>query len=201
MQDAIVVDVEIARRIEELPNGWDDTHLMGLGCAVVYEERTDRYRLYGPEDVEALQARLLEADLVGGFNTHRFDANVIWRMPRAARVEDFAPKVAAGSVDLLRIIWQALGLDPDRFHKATHGGWGLDAVARGTLGDRGKTGHGALAPVWFQEGRLCRLHSYCLDDVWLERDLLRFARRYGYVVNGDTGQVLRLPREPLARWP
>jgi len=35
--------------------------------------------------------------------------------------------------------------------------------------------------------------NYCVDDVTLERDLTSFVDKYGFVVNGNTGQVLRLP--------
>jgi len=85
-EDHVVVDVEIEKTIEELPNGWDDTHLMGVACAVVYEYQTSRFRIYGPADVKALQTRLLSADRISGYNIWRFDFPVIWGLPARSRV-------------------------------------------------------------------------------------------------------------------
>jgi len=184
--DHIVLDVEIQKTLEELPNGWDDTHLMGVSCGVVYEYSTDRFRIYGPDDVPALQERLLRADQITGFNIWRFDFPVIWGLPCRQRVETLRTLTN----DLLQRIWQTLGLDEEQFSDL-HKGWGLDAVARGTLGV-GKSGHGASAPEWYQAGNWARLVDYCMDDVRLERDLAAFVDRYGYVVNGNTGKVLRL---------
>ena len=55
--DHVVVDVEIAKTIEEV-GGWDHTDKMGVSCAVVYEYEGDRYRVYGPtaEDLRATPA-------------------------------------------------------------------------------------------------------------------------------------------------
>lgn len=183
MNDHVVVDVEIAKTIEEV-GGWRHTELMGVACAVVYEYLTDRFRVYGPDDVALLQVRLLEAERITGFNSFRFDFPVIWRLPGRQRVEELRPK----SNDLLQRIWMSLGLDPEQFSNA-HKGWGLDVVAKGTL-CAGKTGHGAEAPIMFQEGRWAKLVEYCMDDVRLTRDLSDFIDRYGYVVNGKTNQVL-----------
>lgn len=133
--DEIVVDVEIAKTIEEV-GGWDHTELMGVSCAVVYEYQADRFRVYGPGEIEALKLRLLAADRITGFNTYRFDFPVIWGLPNRERVEVLKPK----SNDLLQRIWKSLGLDEEQFSDL-HKGWGLDAVARGTLG-MGKSGYG-----------------------------------------------------------
>ena len=185
MIDHIVVDVEIQKTVNGPPDNltWNDTDKLGVACAVVYEFRSDRFRVYGPEDVEVLKQRLLAADRVTGFNTRNFDFPVIWGLRRGDYVRELEPK----SNDILREIWKALSLDPDVFSDA-HNGWSLDNVVRGTLhAGVGKIGNGALAPVWFQRGEWCRLITYCLDDVTLERDLARFIDRHGYVVNGQTG--------------
>ena len=137
--DHVVVDVEIAKTIQEV-GGWDHTEAMGVSCAVVYEYLSGRYRIYGPDDVPALRDRLLRADKITGFNTYRFDFPVIWGLPGRSRVTELKEK----SNDLLQRIWKSLGLDEENFSDL-HKGSGLDAVAMGTLGI-GKSGNGADAP-------------------------------------------------------
>lgn len=196
MEDHVVVDVEIQRSIEETPGGWDATDKLGVAVAVVYEYQTDRFRIYGhlPDELYALRERLKKADRISGFNIWKFDFPVIFGLPGRERVKYLRHKTN----DILVRIWQALGLNPDEFSKL-HSGWGLDAVARGTLKAPGKIANGAEAPRWFQAGRWGPLVNYCVDDVTLERDLVNFVDRYGYVVNGNTGQVLRIPPQERAR--
>lgn len=198
MEDHIVFDVEIQKTIEELPHGWDSTHLMGVACACVWEYRTQRLRLYGPDDVDALRSRLLKADRITSFNGWRFDVPVIWRIAksqwkdnREAHVLAVSSSLRSKTDDILERIWIALGLDPDSFNKHTHLGWGLDVVARGTLGV-GKIGYGGDAPKWYQEGQWARVANYCADDVCLTRDLSDFIDRFGYIINGNTNEKVML---------
>lgn len=184
--DHVVVDVEIQKTVEETPGGWEATDQLGVAVACVWEYQTSRMRVYGPDDVPALRERLLRADRVSGYNVWKFDFPVIWGLPGRERVVGMLHKTD----DLLRRVWTALGLDPDRFSNS-HKGWGLDAVAESTLGV-GKVGYGGDAPRWYQAGQVQRVTNYCADDVALERDLTDFVDRYGYVVNN--GRVLKVPR-------
>lgn len=187
-EDHIVVDVEIQKTIEELPNGWDDTDKMGVAVAVVYEFKSDRFRIYGPEDLDALRDRLMEADRISGYNIWRFDFPVIWGLPSRERVDILQPKTN----DLLLRIWRSLGLPLDQFSKL-HGGWKLDQVMQATFGVS-KIGNGADAPKWYQAGQIHRVINYCVDDVALERDLAIHVDKYQYVVGKD-GQKLPIVDE------
>lgn len=188
-EDHIVLDVEIQKTIEELPNGWGDTDKMGVSVAVVYEFLTDRFRIFGSDDLGALKERLERADRISGYNIWRFDFPVIYGLPSRERVERLRPKTN----DLLLRIWRSLGLSLETFSSA-HKGWKLDQVMKGTFGV-GKIGNGADVPKWFQAGQLHRVINYCVDDVALERDLAAFADRFGYVVN-ESGEVVKL----LSEW-
>jgi DEAD/DEAH box helicase domain-containing protein len=179
--DHVVVDVEIQKTIEETPGGWDATDKLGVACAVVYEFQKDRYVVYGhtDDDLYRLKDRLLAADRVSGYNIWKFDFPVIWQIPARLRVEEMRGKTD----DLLARIWEALGLNPERFSEA-HKGWSLDDVASGTLLER-KTGYGGDAPKWFQAGNWAKLVSYCIQNVKLERDLTQFVDKYGFVRHSD----------------
>lgn len=194
MEDRIVLDVEIQKCIGQDGLTWDDTDKLGVACAVVYEFNIDRFRVYGPkqEELLALRQRILNATRVSGYNIWKFDLPVVWTLNRDAFVASpISDVLLPKNNDLLRRIWASLGYDPDVFNASTHGSWGLDCVARGTLG-KGKIANGAQAPQWFQQGQLGRCINYCVDDVALERDLAVFVDRYGYVVNGNTGQVVQV---------
>jgi hypothetical protein len=183
--DHIVVDVEIQKTIEETPGGWDATDKLGVAVACVWEFNTQRMRIYGSSDIEALRERLADADRISGYNIWKFDFPVIFGLPGRQREVSLIRKTD----DLLRRIWKAQGLDPDQFTDQ-HKGWGLDNVAGATLQTK-KIGYGGDAPKWYQAGLFAKVANYCADDVALERDLSVFIDRYGYVV-GRNG-ILRIP--------
>lgn len=187
-EDHVVVDVEIQKTIEQLPGGWNDSDKMGVAVAVVYEFLTDRFRIYGPDDVPALRERLLKADRISGYNIWRFDFAVIWGLPKGAPLP---PELRAKTNDILLRIWRSLGLSTETFTKA-HGGWKLDQVAHATLGV-GKIGNGADAPKWWQAGQQLKVANYCVDDVTIERDLAIFVDKFGYVVGQDGRQLYIVP--------
>ena len=178
--DHVVVDVEIQKTIEETPGGWDSTHLLGVAVACVWEYKTARMRVYGPDDVPALRERLLKADRVSGYNIWKFDLPVIWGLSGRGRVEEMRSKTD----DLLVRIWSALGLNTNTF-SGSHKGWGLDAVAGATLGV-GKIGYGGDAPKWYQAGLIQKVVNYCLtpDHKLLCHDLRWVAA--GNLKKGDT---------------
>ncbi len=207
--DHVVVDVEIAKTIEEV-GGWDNTEKMGISVACLWEYTTQRMRVYGPDDVSALRERLLKADRISGYNIFNFDFPVVWGISKPTwlnwtkspmEVHDRLPKGTGGcnlkaelgikTNDLLRRIWAAQGFNPDVW-QAGMGGSKLGDIAGATIGVR-KIGDGASAPVWYQAGLIQRVVNYCADDVAIERDLTDFVDRYGYVIH--KGKQLFLPQK------
>lgn len=187
--DHVVVDIEIQKTIEETPGGWDATDKLGVAVACVWEYRTQRMRVYGPDDVSALRERLLQADRISGYNIFNFDFPVIWGISKADWNPgnlDLNTTGVKGALrpkcnDLLRRIWVAQGFDPDKW-QAGMGGAKLDDIAGATIGAR-KIGKGADAPKWYQQGLVQKVANYCADDVAIERDLTDFVDRYGYVIH------------------
>lgn len=206
--DHVVVDVEIAHTIEETPGGWDATDKLGVAVACLWECRTQRMRVYGPEDVLALRERLLQADRISGYNIWNFDFPVIWGIPKPAwlnwtglsrdAVDTYGGGIKGHNLkaelstkvnDILRRIWTAQGFDPDKWQSGM-GGAKLDDIAAATIGVR-KIGNGADAPKWFQAGQVQRVVNYCADDVAIERDLAEFVDRYGYVIHSGKQLFLK----------
>jgi DEAD/DEAH box helicase domain-containing protein len=150
---------------------------MRLALAVVYDAATGEFETYTEERGEALIERLFRAPVVVGFNSRRFDYGVL----RAYTTRDLAK---LPTFDLLEEIHKKLGYRLSLDHLATH-----------TLG-RGKSGDGLQSLVWWKEGRLDLIESYCRMDVEIVRDLLAFAAREGHVLfQRKTGELVRLPVE------
>lgn len=192
--DHVVVDVEIARTIEDTPGGWDATDKLGVAVACLWEYQTQRMRVYGPEDIEALRERLMRSDRISGYNIWNFDFPVIWGISKSDWLATLAgPSHESGpaastkgklwhkSNDILRRIWIAQGFNPDKWQSGM-GGSKLDDIAGATISAR-KIGNGADAPKWYQAGQVQRVVNYCADDVAIERDLTDFVDRYGYVIH------------------
>ena len=187
--DHIVFDVEIANPIEER-DGWLATDKLGVGCAVVYNYQSDAYDVYNQRHVDELRHSLLKADKISGFNIYKFDYPVVFGMTLKDWLKSEEAKILIPKTnDLLRRIWLTLGLDPMSYVKRSHGGWGLNAIATGTIG-QAKIAEGKTAPGWIASGSWDYAVTYCMDDVRLTRDLVDFVDKYGYVVNGNTQKVL-----------
>lgn len=187
--DHVVVDVEIQHTIEETPGGWGATDQLGVAVACLWEYQTQRMRVYGPDDVDELQNRLLTADRISGYNIWNFDFPVIWGISKQTWLKPEAggetavlrARLLPKTNDILRRIWQAQGFDSDVWQKGM-GDSKLDDIADATLGVR-KIGNGADAPKWYQAGLIQKVVNYCADDVAIERDLADFVDRYGYVIH------------------
>lgn len=196
----IIIDVEIEKAIlgrNETPiegieycQGWCDFVGMGISCVCTYDTVSHLTRVFLEEDLQELAA-YLQGKRTAGFNTKRFDLPLL-----AWHGVELSPEVvstAGEHYDILEEIWIALGLNPDKFNPRTHGGWGLDAVCQATLGIA-KTGNGALAPVWWQQGKRGKVIDYCCNDVWMEGSLLlHIIKCGGLVSNGKESVRVKQP--------
>jgi hypothetical protein len=199
----IILDVEIKKAIlgrgeepvegVEYCGGWRDFKGMGVACVCTFDIVSKLSRVFIDEDLQDLAA-YLQGRVTAGFNTRRFD------LPLLHEHGVLPDKVAfqGAHYDILEQIWIALGLNPDRFAPATHGGWSLDAVCGSTLGVV-KSGAGALAPHWWQQGRRGRVIDYCLRDVWLEAQLLMHIIEKRHVQNAVRRVDVFVPPEFLQR--
>ena len=156
-----IIDVEIKKGIlgkGETPmpgiqycGGWRDFPNMGCSVVCVFDLSTRLTRVFLEEDFEELR-QFVSSGPTGGFNTRGFDL----------------PLLAHHGI---RVDESQHFLDPSAFNWRTHGGWSLDNIMQSTFG-LAKSGHGAMAPVWWQQGKVGKVIDYCCRDVWLEGKLI-----------------------------
>jgi len=188
----IVYDIEIEKGILgkkdkpiegiEYCDGWDDHANMGISTISAYDYDEDRYRVFCRDNFDEFQALVDNTDIVAGFNSIAFDGRVF-----AVHGID----VPLGkSYDLLVEVWKAHGLG-SQFKFPSHIGFGLDAIAGINL-KTGKTGHGALAPVQWQQGKIGSVIDYCLADVWLTKRLIDTVLNHGILLSPKTKKPVRI---------
>ncbi len=170
----VAFDLETQRSAEEV-GGWHNAHLMRLACAVVWDSADGEFFTYCESEVEALVAKLAAADLVIGFNAHRFD----YRVLRGYTRRDLG---VLPTFDLLDAIHERLGFRVPLGH-----------LGEETLGAR-KSADGLQALQWWKEGRHDEIARYCRQDVAILRDLFEHACRHGHLLfRTKSGERVRLP--------
>lgn len=188
----IVYDCEIEKTIAkhdedrrtgiEYCDGWRDFENMGLTVIGAYDYFTERYRVFCKDNLKEFQGLCDSTDLIIGFNNNQFDDVLV----SYHGIEVYQDK----TYDILQKVWEAVGAgrinEGDKFTSA-HAGYGLDALAETNLGDK-KTGHGALAPVDWQQGRIGSVIDYCLADVWLTKRLADKIFQDGKLKDPKTGK-------------
>lgn len=177
----IIYDCEIVNAIpnNKEPNregikyckGWSDFVGMGISCIVALEVVSGKYRVFCKDNLAAFQALVDSAHAVIGYNSIGFDN----KLCEAAGVTIPREK----SVDLLVQLWKAAGLG-ETFQYPSHIGFGLDDVCRVNFGTT-KSGHGALAPVDWQLGRIGSVIDYCINNVRLTRQVFDQVVTWGWI--------------------
>jgi DEAD/DEAH box helicase domain-containing protein len=167
-------DLETQKSALEV-GGWQNTHLMMVSVAVIYDSLEDRFYFFTEDQVESLISHLSMADLVIGFNLKRFDYPVL--APYTCQDLTELP-----TFDLLEEIYDRLGYRLS-----------LDHLARETL-DREKHADGLQALEWYKAGEIEKLMEYCKQDVILTRDLFLHGLEKGQLIyrNKKENQRLRL---------
>lgn len=196
----IVYDIEIKKAIEqhtariagvEYCEGWRDFANMGIAVICAYDTEDHRSHVFLDDNLGDFHRLVADADTVVGFNNWQFDD------PLCAANDITVPKDR--SYDLLAEIWRGAGL-PTTYEGLSHNGLGLNDCACANLGE-GKTGHGAMAPLDWQQGKHGQVINYCLNDVHLTWELVDVVMRRGALVdprNTDRMITVQTPARFLA---
>lgn len=189
----LIYDIEIKKAIPERNGvrlddieyceGWHDHANMGIAVIGAFDYVENRYRVFMDDNLGDFVDLLDRRKPVVGFNHIAFDNQVCLANGIEIKEED--------SYDILVEIWKAAGLAPT-FRSPSHAGYGLDAVSE-TNFNRKKTGHGARAPVLWQQGKIGQVVDYCLNDVMLTLFALERIIKIGGLVSPKTGEELKIP--------
>jgi DEAD/DEAH box helicase domain-containing protein len=165
---AITFDIET--KMASLVRGRLDVNEMELIVVGVHDSETNEYRAYEKEELPQLWPVFEKADLLIGYNSDYFDIPILNRY--------YAGDLSKiRSLDLMQEVYKALGR---RLR--------LESLAQATLG-RGKSGEGALAGTWWDQGLKDKVKNYCLDDVRLTRELYDYALKNGKLKYKDLNQI------------
>lgn len=183
-KNIVVYDCEI---VNEIKDGitWNDHDKMGLSVACLYDYLTDDYHVYLDPAAADLAYRLNQADLIVGFNTVGFDHKLVHAVTGRLQAELMDVKHER-NFDMLYWSRRSTGWNESQRFPT---GMKLDNHLEATFGAQFmKTGHGEMAPKWWQQGLHSRVISYCLADVKRERMLFEHIVRYGWVKTQAHGQ-------------
>jgi len=199
---AFVYDLEIVKAIPtnkephqfdiEYCAGWNDHKNMGISVLCGYDFHERRYRVFTDSNQEEFFA--LAADrLLVTFNGYGFDNRVIaacWGGGSHLTEE----VLNENHYDILVELWLASGLVPP-FSGRSHSGFSLDDTARINFGAT-KTGNGALAPIWWQQGKIGDVVDYCLQDVKLTANLFVAIALTGGLISPKSSERLAMAEIP-----
>ena len=146
MKNIVYFDLETQMSADEV-GGWDRIRDMRMSVGVTYSTARGDYKIYGEKQVNDLIEELRRADLVVGFNSQRFDYEVL-----VGHNPFFDPEQVP-TLDMLVELQKTLQ------HRLS-----LDSLATATFGVE-KTSEGLQAIKWFKEGKLLEIAEYCCYDV------------------------------------
>lgn len=164
----VVFDVETRKSAAEV-GGWRNASKMGVSVAVLYEQATNQFYAYGQDELDLFFLKLAQAELVIGFNSFRFDYEVLAPFTEISRSAPGLALRKLPGLDLLQRVAAGAGVRVS-----------LNNLCRATLNAE-KSASGLAALRWWRNGEIDKIRHYCEKDVQLTRDL--------YLTGLKTGEV------------
>ncbi len=157
----IVLDIETQNLFSDVGGKENLTKLL-LSVAGVYSYADKSFLTFTDKEISEFENLLRKTDLIIGFNIDHFDLPVLKKY-----LSVDLSKIP--TLDIMNEVVDTMG------HRVS-----LDDLCINTLGKK-KSANGLLAVDFFRQGRMDELKKYCLDDVWLTRDLYEYGLENGEI--------------------
>lgn len=147
----VIFDLETKHTFRE----FSDPKKLGISVAAIYNYKDQEGKVFTEKELNKLFPILENASYIIGYNVRSFDIPV-FQAYYPGRVEIFS------IFDILEDIREKIGRR-----------LALNDVIYATLGKK-KSGHGLMAIDYYKEGKWEELKKYCLDDVFLTKELFDY---------------------------
>ncbi len=164
----ITFDLETKNFFQDV--GSNDPTDLDISVVCIHDSEDDRYSSYLETDFSKLWPIIEQADMLITWNGDHFDIPLLNKYYPGDLTK-------IKSLDLMKEVQKTLG----RRLK-------LDTVGEATLG-KNKTGHGADAVTWWNNGEIDKLVSYCIEDVKLTKELYDYAVANKYLKYKELGEI------------
>lgn len=160
-KNIVVYDLEIKNEIDGKKITWADFDKMGISVGCAFDYREMRFRVFLDDNINDLVNRLNEPDtLIVAFNHISFDNNLLRKNASVKLNIDENLR----NYDML--LESKKAVKAGKFDK----GFKLDDHLQ-TMNLKMKTANGAMAPIWYSQGKIGQVVDYCLNDVTVEKAL------------------------------
>jgi hypothetical protein len=140
---------------------------MGISLVCAHLVKAGTTHVFLEDNMDDLAYMIRQCRYVAGFNSIKFDEPLLeacWGIKVPEKK----------SFDFKEQIVKAAGLNPRKRH---YSGYSLERCCGANTGGV-KNGHGALAPLWWQQGKHGRVIDYCLGDVSMLTGLFKSMLAY-----------------------
>jgi DEAD/DEAH box helicase domain-containing protein len=168
----LTFDIETTNTFEEVgsPNPAD----LELAVVCVHDNETDQITHYFKEDLHKLWPIIEESNMLVTYNGDHFDIPLLNKYYAGDLTQ-------IKSLDIMKEIKTVIG----RRIK-------LDDIASATLGES-KSADGLQSIIWWRQGKIDEVVSYCKQDVAVTRKVYDFAIQNGYLLYVKNGVSEKIP--------
>ena len=200
--DTIAYDIEIVNLAEDVKGGWGNPKGMSFASAVTYSYDKDQYSFFLHLQGMTKLLELLNKNRTISFHGIGFDSKIL--MGKNRKIIHNRKK-AGVYLSGAGVVWEEYDIfvqclksvyniqnDLLACKRISPGGLKLDDIAKATIG-AGKNGHGADAPILYQQKKYDELLEYNFNDTRITKKLYDFIVDNRFVFSKDKKTKIKIP--------